>query len=50
MAATTADSVDRSRFTVDSLKWYLCKPAPKKYADKIDATLSAQKLEGWQSH
>ena len=40
MAATTADAVDRSRLTVDSLKWYLCKLAPKKYGDKIDATLS----------
>jgi len=39
MAATTADAVDRSRLTVDSLKWYLCKLAPK-YGDKIDATLS----------
>ena len=37
---TTADAVDRSRLTVDSLKWYLCKLAPKKYGDKIDATLS----------
>ena len=36
---TTADAVDRSRLTVDSLKWYLCKLAPKKYGDKIDATL-----------
>ena len=35
-----ADGVDRSRLTVDSLKWYLCKLAPKKYGDKIDATLS----------
>jgi hypothetical protein len=36
---TTADAVDRSRLTVDSLKWYLCKLAPKKYGDKLDATL-----------
>ena len=34
---TTSDA--RSRRTVDSLKWYLCKLAPKKYGDKIDATL-----------
>ena len=31
---TTGDAVDRSRLTVDSLKWYLCKLAPKKYGDK----------------
>jgi hypothetical protein len=37
--ADRADAVDRSRLTVDSLKWYLCKLAPK-YGDKIDATLS----------
>jgi hypothetical protein len=36
---TTLDAVDRSRLTVDTLKWYLCKLAPKKYGDKIDATL-----------
>ncbi len=34
---TTADAVDGSRLTVDTLKWYLCKLAPKKYGDKIDA-------------
>jgi hypothetical protein len=33
---TTADALDRSRLTVDSLKWYLYKLAPKKYGDKID--------------
>ena len=25
---------------MDSLKWYLCKLAPKKYGDKIDPTVS----------
>jgi hypothetical protein len=32
--------VDRSRLTVDSLKWYLCKLAPKKYGDKVAAEVS----------
>lgn len=34
---TTADAVDRSRLTVDTLK--LCKLAPEKCGDKINATL-----------
>lgn len=40
---TTLDAVDRSRLTVDSLKWYLCKLAPKKYGDKVAAEVSMQK-------
>jgi hypothetical protein len=35
---TTADAVDRSRLTVDSLKSYLCKLAPKKYGLRRMAT------------
>jgi hypothetical protein len=37
---TTADAVDRSRLTVDSLKWYLCKLAPKKYGEKVSTEVS----------
>jgi hypothetical protein len=32
--------VDRSRLMVDTRKWLLSKMFPKKYGDKIDATLS----------
>ena len=37
---TTGDAVDRSRLTVETLKWYLCKLAPKKYGDKVATELS----------
>ena len=35
---TTGDAVDRSGLTVDWLKWYLCKLAPKKYGLRRVAT------------
>lgn len=31
----TGDTVDRSRLHVDTLKWYLCKLAPKRYGDRL---------------
>ncbi len=34
------DHIQRSRLRVDSRKWYAGKVAPKKYGDKLDATVS----------
>jgi hypothetical protein len=34
-----ADAVDRSRLKVDTRKWFISNMFPKKYGDKIDATL-----------
>jgi hypothetical protein len=45
-----ADGVDRSRLTVDSLKWYQCKLAPKKYGDKVAAELSAPTFNESRGH
>ena len=33
---TTGDAVDRSRLAVDTLKWYLCKLAPKRYGERLE--------------
>lgn len=32
---TTGDTVDRSRLSVDSMKWLLSKLAPKKYGERV---------------
>lgn len=36
---TNNDVIQRSRLMVDARKWYLSKLNPKKYGDKIEATL-----------
>jgi hypothetical protein len=35
-SVTRKDMVAHRRLRVDTLKWYLCKLAPKKYGDKVD--------------
>ena len=42
---TTGDAVDRSRLHVDTLKWYLCQLAPKKYGERstVDLTVNEKK-------
>lgn len=37
---TTGDTVDRSRLSVDSMKWLLSKLAPKKYGDRLQADVT----------
>ena len=44
------DQVDRSRLMVDARKWLASKLAPKKFGDKIDATLSGPDGEPIQEY
>ena len=50
---TNGEALQRSRLRVDTRKWLLSKLIPKKYGDKIDATLSGDKdnpvrvIYGW---
>lgn len=37
---TTGDTVERSRLSVDSMKWLLSKLAPKKYGDRVQQEIT----------
>ena len=50
---TTGDNIDRSRLSVDSMKWLLSKLAPKKYGDKLQTEITGAEggplIISWQS-
>ena len=50
MAEEHGDQLDRSRLMVDARKWLASKLAPKKFGDKIDATLSGPDGEPIQEY